>query len=351
MTIKIPVEAQFDKGDVTQALQQFTQEFNRLGATIAQANRVKFTPISKSTLEDMKKLEATYRSLLKVSGDLRSRVNATGQQGAGFFQLDWSKLYPGELQRGYRMQQAFEHVGGARFGAMPSGGGSSGAGAHPGGGASGTGGALGGVARQAVGAGLNALGPAGRVANNALSAGMGGGIGAGLAGLGGGLAALAISKVVGAVVDQVGKVEDENIRHDRIKRLLGDAGVGFGALKAAIRGASGRMGTTFEEGQGLVSEYIRNAGISNKNWRGVGDEVTTAGGFGRSFGVDPVPGSRRVRHAAHDGRHQQRSAGAAPGDADRRGDREVRRVHQGRRGARGDRRPHRIADARGHEHR
>jgi hypothetical protein len=131
------------------------------------------------------------------------------------------------------------------------------------------------------------MGPVGGVANRALSAGMSGGIGAGLAGLGGGLAALAISKVVGAVVDQVGKVEDENIRHDRIKRQLGDVGVGFGALKAAVRGASGRMGTTFEEGQALVSEYIRGAGISNKNWRGVGDEVATVGGFGRSFGVDP----------------------------------------------------------------
>jgi hypothetical protein len=64
--IKIPVSAEFDKGDITQALQQFTAEFNKLGATISQANRVKFTPISKATLEDVKKLEASYRSLLKV---------------------------------------------------------------------------------------------------------------------------------------------------------------------------------------------------------------------------------------------------------------------------------------------
>jgi hypothetical protein len=130
------------------------------------------------------------------------------------------------------------------------------------------------------------MGPAGRVANGALGAGMSGGFMAGLAGLGGGLAALAISKAVGAVVEKVGAVEAENIKHDRIKRRLGDVGVGFGALKASIRGASSQMGVTFDEGQDLVAQYIKTAGITNRGWRSAGDETATAGNFGRSFGVD-----------------------------------------------------------------
>lgn len=292
--IKIPVEAEFDKGDVTQAIQQFTQEFNRLGATIAQANRVKFQPISKATLDDMRKVQAQFELLRKVSGDLNKRLNATGQKDAGFFQVDWSKMYPDQHARHRQMQKAFEYVSGARFGAMPGGGG--GGGKPPGGGGGGGGagngnggngnGLVGGVVRQVAGAGLNAMGPAGRVANGALGAGMSGGFMAGLAGLGGGLAALAISKAVGAVVEKVGAVEAENIRLDRVKRSLGDTGVGFNALKASIRGSASQMGLTFDEGQDLAAQYIKTAGISNKNWRGVGEEVATAGNFGRSFGVD-----------------------------------------------------------------
>lgn len=284
--IKIPVEAQFDKGDVTQALQQFTAEFNKLGATIAQANKLKFSPISKATLEDMKRLQAGMESLRKVSGDFNKRINATGQKGAGFFQLDWSKMYPDQHSRNRQMQKAFEYVTGTTFGAMPA---ALGGGAKPpsgGGGGGGGGAAGGGQGRRIVSAGLNAIGPVGGVANSALSAGMSGGIGAGLAGLGGGLAALFIGKAVGAVVEKVGAVEAENIRHDRIKRQLGDTGVGFQALKASIRGAAGQMGVTFDEGQDLAAQYIKTAGLSNRNWRGIGEEVATAGNFARSFGVD-----------------------------------------------------------------
>ena len=199
-------------------------------------------------------------------------------------------MYPDQHARHRQMQKAFEYVSGAQFGAMPGGGGAGGkppAGGGGGGGNSGGGGGGGGgQGRRIVAAGLNAMGPAGGVANGALSAGMSGGIMAGLAGLGGGLAALAISKAVGAVVEKVGAVEAENIRLDRVKRSLGDTGVGFQALKASIRGSASQMGLTFDEGQDLAAQYIKTAGISNKNWRGAGEEVATAGNFGRSFGVD-----------------------------------------------------------------
>ena len=35
-----------------------------------------------------------------------------------------------------------------------------------------------------------------------------------------------------------------------------------------------------------MAQYVRQSGISNRGWRGVGEEVATAGNFGRSFGMD-----------------------------------------------------------------
>lgn len=272
--IKIPVEATFNQGDLTQQLQQFQQSFNKLGQTIAQANKIKFDPISKASIDDVKKLEASFQSLLRVNGDLRGRLKNTGQAGASFFGLDWSKLYQGELQRGWQMQRVFQHVAGgaARFEAPRAGGG---------------GAILGGVARQVAGAGLNAMGPAGRVADGALTTGMSGGLKAGLAGLGGGLAALAISKIFGAVSEGVGAVIKEEIRDARIRRQLGSVGVGFHALKEGVRDASSQMGLSFEQGQELVAQYIRRGNVSNRaDLAGVMGEVTTAGNLARSFGID-----------------------------------------------------------------
>jgi len=278
--IKIPVSAELSTEDVSKAVAKFTQDFNRLGAQISAANRVKFTPVSKATIDDVKKLEAGFQALLRVNGDLRSRMQKTGQQGSGFFGLDWGKLYPGELQRGWQMQRVFEHVGGARF-STPAGGGG-----HPGGGAPGSGSAVGGAVRQAVGAGLNAMGPAGGVANGALGAGMRGGLGAGLMGLGGGLAALAIGKIFGAVSEGIDDVIQEDIKYAKLRRQLGTVGVGHNALKAAVRGSAAQTGLTFDEAQDLTAQYIRQGNVSNRDWRGVGEEVSTAANFGRSFGVD-----------------------------------------------------------------
>ena len=204
--IRIPVSASLDAGDVSKAIAEFEARFNALGAKIAAANKVTFDPIKGSSIDHVRKLEAAYKSLLKVSGDLRQRTQSTGQQGRGFLDLDWERMYPaGPLQRNFRQQQAFEFVGGPRFSAPPSNGGGGGGRPPNGGNGGGNGngaGFVGGVVRQVAGAGLNAMGAAGRVANGALGAGMSGGVMAGLAGLGGGLAALAIGKAVGAVVEK-----------------------------------------------------------------------------------------------------------------------------------------------------
>ena len=154
--IRIPVSASLDAGDVSKAIAEFEARFNALGAKIAAANKVTFDPIKGSSIDHVRKLEAAYKSLLKVSGDLRQRTQSTGQQGRGFLDLDWERMYPaGPLQRNFRQQQAFEFVGGPRFSAPPSNGGGGGGRPPNGGNGGGNGngaGFVGGVVRQVAGA-------------------------------------------------------------------------------------------------------------------------------------------------------------------------------------------------------
>ncbi|HEY9572628.1 MAG TPA: hypothetical protein VIR76_05845 [Pusillimonas sp.] len=48
--IKIPVEAQVNVGDLQQATQQFVQQPNKLGAAVAQANKVLMATIRQCRL-------------------------------------------------------------------------------------------------------------------------------------------------------------------------------------------------------------------------------------------------------------------------------------------------------------
>jgi len=288
--IKIPVSAAFEKGDVDRALGEFEQKFNRLGDAVAKANRVKFNPIDRATIDDIRKVTAAAESLRKVSGDFNKRLKATGQDKSSFFDIDWNKLYPDQHSRSRQMQKAFEYVGGnGRFASPASGGGGSGhpppAAPPPGG--SGGGGGGGGGGRNIVGAGLSAMGPAGRVANGALSTGMASGIGAGLGALAGGLAALAIGKVVGEVREKIGAAQQEFIGYDTLKRTLGDVNVSFNVLRESLRETSRSLDMTFEEGQRLGMQFAKLSGISGDQYRTLAEEVSNAGGFGRSFGLDP----------------------------------------------------------------
>lgn len=286
--IKIPVGIAFDKGTEDRVIQEFTQQFNKLGESIGRANKQKFSPIDRGSLDDMRRLTAGFESLKKVSGDLNKRLRATGQDKSSFMDVDWNKLYPDQHSRGRQMQKAFEYVtGGGRF--AP---GQGAPGPAPGGGG---GGARPPAAppaprnygRNIVSAGLRAAGPVGGVADGALSAGMSGGAMAGLAGLAGGLAALAIGKVVGAVTQKIGAAQNEFIGYDTLKRQLGDVNISFGALKESLRSASRGLDMTFDEGLKLGQQFARLANLSGEQYKTLGEEVQHAGGFGRSFGMDP----------------------------------------------------------------
>ncbi|ATI15626.1 hypothetical protein [Bordetella phage vB_BbrM_PHB04] len=301
MGIQIPVEAQFDAADVERAIQTFTQQVNKMGAAVAQANKLKYQPIDKATLDNMRQLQAQFESLKKISGGFNQRLKATGQGGAGFFDIDWARMYDNPAERARRMRRAFEYVSSGVAGGFsgmpapppapaptPGGGGGGGAPQHPGPGA---GGGWGNAGRRIVSSGLRSAGPVGGVADNALSAGLTGGAMAGLAGLVGGIVALGIGKAIGAVMGKVNDAQREFIQYDTLKRTLGDVNVSFGVLKETLREASKSIDVTFEEGQKLGTEFAKISGMAPGQYKTLAGEVQIGGGFGRSFGLDPSAGN------------------------------------------------------------
>jgi len=303
--VSIPIEAKMDSSQVDRALAELTQEINKLGSSVATANKVKFNPIDKATLADMQRVKEQFDSLTKISSDFKKRLKDTGQSGSDFFGIDWSKVYVDANVRSRQMRKAFEYVTagtGAHFQDIPrpaapapapspgSGGGSSNtppAPPPPPPAPPSPGSTWRSAGRSVVGSGLNALGPAGSVANGALDAGLSGGAMAGLAGLAGGLLALGVGKLISSAKAKVGAAEQENVGYDTLKRQLGDVGVGFDVLKESLRAASDGLNLTYQEGQRLGAEFVKLSGMSAENYRTLASEVKIGGGFGRSFGMDP----------------------------------------------------------------
>jgi Transglycosylase SLT domain len=296
--VKIVISADLQTGDVQAAVQKLVEQLNKTGQAVAAANKVKFEPVTKATIEDLKRVEIGFESLRKVSGELNRRMKATGQQGAGFFDVDWAKLHPDAAVRARQQRRAFEYVTGLGFGDLP-------APAAPPSrpqapspqhrpptpprqppAPPGVGTLAAGVLRQGLGGGLRAMGAAGGAIEGGISAGMSGGMGVGLAAMGGQLLALGIGKAVGAIAQKVGQAEQESIGYDALKRQLGDVGVGFEGLRQSLRTASNQIGVTFEESQRLAGEFAGLSGLS-RNALALAREVSVAGGFGRSFGIAP----------------------------------------------------------------
>lgn len=296
MSIKIPVSADFDGSQVEAQLQAFRQQLNALGAQIAQANKVQFNPVGKASLDDMRKMIGQFEALKRVSGDLNKRVNATGQKGAGFFDLDWSKMYPDQASRARQMAKAFQYVTGSQFGRLEP----VGPGGRPpppvapppqpprnpgGGGPSWTqtGGGI-------VQAGLRATGPVGGVAAGALGTGMSAGFGAGLMGLLGGIGALGVGKLVGMATEKMGQAEDNLVAYDKLKRVLGDVNVSFTGLKTVLEGAASGVKVTFDEAARLGTQFAKLGNLSNDQYGSLDGELRTGVGMSRSLGLDPSQG-------------------------------------------------------------
>lgn len=299
MTVSIKVGAELDAAQLQQQLADLTRRINAAGQAIAQAGRVKFDPIPQATLEQAKRIEQTFRNIAKIAPDLAGRIKATGQQGAAFDGLDWSRLYGDPAQRFRAQRNLFSMVTGLGFGALPAAPSAPGAfgSPHPSlltprapamGSAAAdlfehalrSGGRVGGIAATGLHAGRAAYGRGG------FGAGMVGGLGAAA-----GFAAFqGIGALVGAVRQQIGAAEQESIGFADLYRRLGGTGAGnsFGGLRARVRAASDAIGIGYDEALGLAGIAARRGNLSGA--RDVAQVVELGGGFARGFGFEPGAG-------------------------------------------------------------
>ncbi|TAM06379.1 MAG: lytic transglycosylase domain-containing protein [Paraburkholderia sp.] len=307
-SVKIPIQVDVDPGAAEKALAQLTSDMNKMGASIAQANKQTFNPVGKTAMADLLKMQAQFESLVKISGDFRKRLKETGQQGMDFFSLDFAKLYSDPSSRARQMRKAFDYVtngvaGGFSAPAAPApapGGGGSGGGNGRSGGGSGGGGNNGGgnagggntpastwgsAGRKILGSGLRSLGGAGSAAAGAME-GMAGGIAGPM--ILANLVAHGVSAVVGAVKEKIGAAQQLDIGYDTLKRQTGDVGVGFERLKVSLQDASWSFSATYEETLKVADAFAHAAGTFGKATEHLAGEAAIAGGFARSFGIDPA---------------------------------------------------------------
>jgi soluble lytic murein transglycosylase-like protein len=293
--IKIPVEAKLEGGDTEQQLAHFLQMFNAMGEAVAKANKLKFQPLDKASLDMVQKLQANFSSLLKVQAEFRKRLVATGQGNSDFFGVDWSKTHPDESARSRAMLKAFQYVTGGAFIAGQTGGPAPAPTPAPSNRPPAPGpapapapspGQAPSQLRKIANAGLGAAGGAGQVAAGALEEGSKFGLMAGLMGFAGGAAALGVSKLVGGVAGKVGNAQQELIGYDTLKRSLGDVNVSFRDLQESLRNTARELDTTFDESLRYGASFTRLANLTGEDSKHLGEEVGNAGGFGRSFGMD-----------------------------------------------------------------
>lgn len=303
--VEIPVEAKLNAGDIDAELKELTQKINALGQSIANANKIKFNPITKASMDDLKRVQDAFEKLKRTS-QLGVDINRTGQGGKSFFDLDWSTIASNNIAREARRYGAFNMVmagTGASF-TQPSPGPNSAPppstpstrknspGVGSTGGSTGGGSPWGNAGRKIVGSGLKAVGPVGGVADEAIGAGMSGGVMAGMAGLLGGVVALGVGKLVGGIVNKIGDAQNDMIGYDTLKRSLGDVNVSFSVLRESMHKASDAFDGTYQQTLKMGMEFARISGMSGKGSElALAQEVAVGGGFGRAFGTDPEQSS------------------------------------------------------------
>lgn len=300
MSIKIPVSAEFNGDDVKKQIAQINSAIKQMGEAVAKANGQKFEPITLHGKEDLKYFVQQSEKLLKIQGELRNRMQKSGQDGKNPFLANWSHLYLNESVRLKRQQEALIFLG-ASFddGKAPNtpnkprpapvpptprpSPGASGGGRPP----------VNPWVQQGtriLNSGLNAAGPVGGVVAQSVGTGMASGFGAGLMGLLGGVLALGVGKAVGSVMENLDKAERNNIDYDTLKRTIGDVNVSFEGLKSIIEDNANNLGVTFEEASKLATQFSKLGNVTNSKYHELSGELTNGVGFSRGFGLDPAMG-------------------------------------------------------------
>ncbi|MND16902.1 Phage lysozyme [compost metagenome] len=293
MSIKIPISADFNGDDIKKQISQINAAMKQMGEAVAKANGQKFEPITLSGKEDLKYFVAQSEKLLKIQGELRNRMVKSGQGGKNPVMANWNQMYLNESARMKRQQEmlvflgaSFEDINNPTKPGRPS--------SPPP------------INRRPPGAppsppvnpwvrqgtkviqsGLNAAGPVGNVASNALGTGMSSGFGAGLMGLMGGIVALGVGKLVSGVMEKIDQAEQNNVSYDRLKRTLGDVNVSFEGLKTLIHDSGNNLAITFDEAGKLSMQFAKLANLSDDQYKQLAPELATGVGFARGFGLDP----------------------------------------------------------------
>lgn len=297
MSIKIPVAAELNQQDITAQIQKIEAALNDLGRVAQAAGRIQFNPISGTTLDQAKRIRAEFEAIQRLGPGLKRALEAGGQGGRPFEDIDWGKVWKSPEQRAGHAEAMLNRLspGAAAAAATPPAAGGGGGGrrrprsgasvddehderVRPGGwrryGASAIAGVAGGAASQ-----LGGL--AGGVASGAMTGGMvGGPLGAAIGGLTGGLS---------SAISSIGASRDLANALDTLKRTLGDTGISFEKLQANTRGLADEFSLTDADATALTSNYARLAG-SDKDLPSLRSEVGVGVGFSRSFGLDPAAG-------------------------------------------------------------
>ncbi|MDO3620238.1 hypothetical protein Q3O98_03910 [Ralstonia pseudosolanacearum] len=291
--VKIHVGAEIDSADIDKQIAKLTQQINRLGITVAQANKVKFNPVDRATLADLQKVQAAFEGIKRLSPNLAADLNRTGQGSAHFADLDLTRLSNSPFVAAARAYGLFNKVAaGTPWAASMQQSTAGGTGGHPPAPPSppptpGASWGWGGAGRRILGAGLNAAGPVGQAVNGGISAGISAGVMAGVGGFVGMLGAALVGKAVGAVKEKIGDAQNDAIGYDSLKRILGDVNVSFDVLKSSLHAASDAIDVNYDEVRKLGTEFAKTSGISGDLSKTLAEEVRVGGTFGRSFGVDP----------------------------------------------------------------
>ncbi|MDO3549714.1 hypothetical protein [Ralstonia pseudosolanacearum] len=291
--VKINIGAQLDTGDVDAQVAKLAERLNRLGQSVATANRVKFHPVDRATLDDLRKVQAAFESIKRLSPNLAADLRRMGQGSAHLADVDLLGLSSSPTVAAARAYGLFNKVAaGTAWAASMQRSTAGGTGGRPPAPPSppptpGASWGWGGAGRRIVGAGLNAAGPVGQAVNGGISAGMSAGVMAGVGGFVGMLGAALVGKAVGAVKEKIGDAQNDAIGYDSLKRILGDVNVSFDVLKSSLHAASDAIDVNYDEVRKMGTEFAKVSGISGDMSKTLAEEVRVGGTFGRSFGVDP----------------------------------------------------------------
>nr|WP_281719995.1 lytic transglycosylase domain-containing protein [Nitrosomonas nitrosa] len=294
--VKIPISADFNSGDLDKAVQQFSSQMNRLAKSIAEANNAKFNPIDDATADDIKKVIQQFEALKRLSESFNKRLKDTGQANISLFDIDFHKLYENQRAGARKALDVLQYVtAGTTFASrMPrptaDNQGSSRLPAQVNGSPATIGWKQAGS--NVFHSAMSAAGPGGQVIGNAVSAGMSGGLKAGLFGLAGGAAALGIGSLISSTRERIGEAQQEAVGYDHLKRALGDVTVNFKELRDSLRFAADEIWETYGKAQELSVEFARISGLSRDQSRNLSKEVAFSGGFSWSLGLDTRQGNQ-----------------------------------------------------------